>query len=82
MRRDASKTHHSLNSLACSCVFNAKSRTSNLRPSRQWLDFDRVKYWEIIADNLKKAGWSLGYVSAIDSEHKKDTVIHFNGSNK
>jgi hypothetical protein len=46
------------------------------------VDFDRVKYWEIIADNLKKAGWSLGYVSAIDSEHKKDTVIHFNGSNK
>jgi hypothetical protein len=29
----------------------------------------RVKYyWEIIADNLKKAGWSLGYVSAIDSQ--------------
>jgi hypothetical protein len=27
-----------------------------------------VKYWEIIADNLKKAGWSLGYVSAVDSE--------------
>jgi hypothetical protein len=28
----------------------------------------RVKYyWEIIADNLKKAGWSYGYVSAIDS---------------
>jgi hypothetical protein len=27
----------------------------------------RVKYWEIIADNLKKEGWSLGYVSAIDS---------------
>ena len=28
----------------------------------------RVKYyWEIIARNLKKAGWSLGYVSAIDS---------------
>jgi hypothetical protein len=26
-----------------------------------------VKSWEIIADNLKKAGWSLGYVSAIDS---------------
>jgi hypothetical protein len=29
---------------------------------------NRVKYWEIIADNLKKAGWSLGWVSAIDSE--------------
>jgi hypothetical protein len=27
-----------------------------------------MKYWEIIADNLKKAGWSLGWVSAIDSE--------------
>ena len=28
----------------------------------------RVKYyWEIIADNLSKAGWSLGCVSAIDS---------------
>jgi len=27
-----------------------------------------VKYWEIIADNLKKAGWSLGYVSAVDSK--------------
>jgi hypothetical protein len=27
-----------------------------------------VKYWEIIADNLKKRGWSYGYVSAIDSE--------------
>jgi hypothetical protein len=27
-----------------------------------------MKYWEIIADNLKKAGWSLGWESAIDSE--------------
>jgi hypothetical protein len=27
-----------------------------------------VKYWEIIADNLKKAGWSLGWVSALDRE--------------
>ena len=25
-----------------------------------------MKYWEIIADNLKKRGWSLGYVSAVD----------------
>jgi len=23
-----------------------------------------VKHWEIIADNLKKAGWSLGWVLA------------------
>jgi len=27
----------------------------------------RVKYWENIADNLSKAGWSWGCVSAIDS---------------
>jgi hypothetical protein len=27
-----------------------------------------VKDWEIIADNLSKAGWSWGCVSAIDSE--------------
>jgi hypothetical protein len=26
-----------------------------------------VKYWETIADNLSKAGWSWGYVSALDS---------------
>ena len=27
----------------------------------------RMKYWKIIADNLSKAGWSYGCVSAIDS---------------
>jgi hypothetical protein len=27
-----------------------------------------LKYWEIIADDLSKAGWSWGCVSAIDSE--------------
>jgi hypothetical protein len=26
-----------------------------------------VKYWEIIVENLSKAGWSWGCVSAIDS---------------
>ena len=26
-----------------------------------------VKYWETIADNLSKAGWSWGCVSALDS---------------
>jgi len=26
-----------------------------------------VKYWEIIADNLSKAGWTWGCVSAVDS---------------
>ena len=27
-----------------------------------------MKYWEIIAHNLSKAGWSWGYVSAVDSQ--------------
>jgi hypothetical protein len=27
----------------------------------------RVKYWEIIADNLSKSGWSWGCTSAVDS---------------
>jgi hypothetical protein len=27
-----------------------------------------LKYWEIIADNLSKAGWSWGCVSALDSQ--------------
>ena len=27
-----------------------------------------MKYWEIIANRLKKAGWSYGYVSAVDSK--------------
>jgi hypothetical protein len=27
-----------------------------------------MKYWEIIADKLSKAGWSWGCVSAIDSD--------------
>jgi hypothetical protein len=26
-----------------------------------------VEYWEIVADNLSKPGWSWGCVSAIDS---------------
>ena len=27
-----------------------------------------MKYWEIIANNLSKAGWSLGWVSAVNRE--------------
>jgi hypothetical protein len=29
-----------------------------------------VKYWEIIADNLSKAGWSWGCVSALNSNER------------
>jgi len=34
-----------------------------------------VKYWEAIADNLGKAGWSLGWVSAIDSEGRTIWIV-------
>jgi hypothetical protein len=27
-----------------------------------------VKYWEQVADKLSKAGWSLGWVSTVDSQ--------------
>jgi hypothetical protein len=30
-----------------------------------------IKYWEIIADKLSKAGWNWGCVSAIDSEGRR-----------
>jgi hypothetical protein len=29
-----------------------------------------VKSWEIIADRLSEAGWSLGWVSALNSERR------------
>jgi len=34
-----------------------------------------MKYWEIIADNLKKAGWSWGCVSAIDSKGRTMWIV-------
>jgi hypothetical protein len=34
-----------------------------------------VKSWEIIADNLKKAGWSWGYVSAVDSQGRTIWIV-------
>jgi hypothetical protein len=41
-----------------------------------------VKYWEIIADNLKKAGWSLGWVSAIDFEGRTIWIVDAHGFGK
>ena len=35
----------------------------------------RVKYWELIADNLSKAGWSWGCVSAIDSNRRTIWIV-------
>ena len=48
---------------------SATSRTNRLRSVVVSPDEQHgfgVKYWEIIADNLSKAGWSWGWVSAVD----------------
>jgi hypothetical protein len=34
-----------------------------------------VKFWEVIADNLSKAGWSWGCVSAIDSRGRTIWIV-------
>jgi hypothetical protein len=41
-----------------------------------------VKYWEIIADKLSKAGWSLGWVSAVDSEGRTLWIVDAQGDNR
>ena len=33
-----------------------------------------MKCWEIIADNLSKAGWSWGYISSTDEEGRQFCV--------
>ncbi len=34
-----------------------------------------MKYWEIIAGNLKKAGWSLGYVPVLGHEGRTIWIV-------
>jgi hypothetical protein len=41
-----------------------------------------VKYWEVIADNLSKAGWSWGWVSALDSEGRTIWIADAHGYGK
>jgi hypothetical protein len=41
-----------------------------------------VKYWEIIADNLHKAGWSLGWVSALDVQGRTIWIVDAHGYGK
>ena len=38
-----------------------------------------VKSWEIIADNLPDAGWSLGWVSAINREGRTIWIVDAHG---
>jgi len=42
----------------------------------------RVKYWEIIVDNLHKAGFSLGWVSALDVEGRTIWIVDAHGYGK
>jgi hypothetical protein len=34
-----------------------------------------MKYWEIIANRLMKAGWTLGWVSAVDSQGRTIWIV-------
>jgi hypothetical protein len=41
-----------------------------------------VKYWEVIADRLSRAGWSWGCVSALDSEGRAIWIVDAPGYGK
>ena len=41
-----------------------------------------VKYWEVIADRLPDAGWSLGWVSAVDSQGREIWIVDAHGYGK
>ena len=41
-----------------------------------------VKYWEIIANNLSNAGWSLGWVSALDLQERTIWIVDAHGYGK
>jgi hypothetical protein len=38
-----------------------------------------MKRWEIIADNLHDAGWSVGWVSALDLEGRTIWIVDAHG---
>jgi hypothetical protein len=41
-----------------------------------------MKYWELIADNLSKAGWSLGWVSALHFQGRTIWTVDAHGYGK
>ena len=41
-----------------------------------------MKYFEIIADNLHKAGWSYGYVATIDLKGRTIWIVDAHGYGK
>jgi|SRR6516162_8487115 hypothetical protein len=42
----------------------------------------QAKDWEIIADSLHNAGWSLGWVSAVDPEGRTIWIVNAHGYGK
>jgi hypothetical protein len=51
----------------------SKAARKRLRTTIKDVGF--LKYWEIIADRLSKAGWSLGRVSAVDSRGQTIWIV-------
>ena len=41
-----------------------------------------MKYWETIADNLSKTGWSWGCVSALDAQGRTIWIVDAHGDGK
>ena len=41
-----------------------------------------MKFWEIIADNLSRAGFSLGWISALDREGRTIWIVDAHGYGK
>ena len=39
------------------------------------IEIEAIEYWEIIADKLSKAGWSWGWVSAVDFEGRTFWIV-------
>jgi hypothetical protein len=56
------------------------AKPRNLSTYENWEN--SVKYWEIIADNLKEAGWNLGWVSALDLEGRTIWIVDAHGYGK
>jgi hypothetical protein len=48
--------------------------SSKFRSPRK-LGFEMKYCWEMVVDNLKKVGWSLGYVSAVDSQGRTIWIV-------
>jgi hypothetical protein len=55
-----------------------KSRLISRSSQRQ----NCIKSWQIIADNLTKAGWSFGWVSALDLEGRTIWIVDAHGYGK